>query len=64
MQMGNLERQLLWATIDASRRRSQRAAQPSGELIVAALDDIQAIFLLCRLQMLWVATSFCSLRRD
>jgi hypothetical protein len=50
--MGNLERQLLWATIDASRRRSQRAAQPSGELIVAALDDIQAIFLLCRLQTL------------
>lgn len=34
-QMGNLERQLLWATIDASRRRSQRAAQPSGKLVVS-----------------------------
>lgn len=34
-QMGALERQLLWATIDASRRRSQRAArpgQPGGSL--------------------------------
>ncbi len=30
VQMGPLERQLLWATIGASRRRSQRAAAGPG----------------------------------
>ena len=49
MQMGNLERQLLWATIDASRRRSQRAAQPSGKLAISALASlVKSILLLCR----------------
>jgi hypothetical protein len=37
--MGMLERQLLWATIDASRRRSQRA-QPSGKLAVFAYTEL------------------------
>lgn len=37
LQMGTLERQLLWATIDASRRRSQRAQRP-GKLSVWIAD--------------------------
>ena len=30
VQLGSLERQLLWATIDASRRRSQRAERSAS----------------------------------